>query len=165
MLVRHQVRPRAAKMALGGLKLEGLGDIGVVLRAAECGATLLWHVSFGWHAVLRDCGRAASITASLLATTLLSWTRRWGNCSCRTVASRRGSQSEWRFSLVPTSWLVQPLYLRPRGEVTTIIARVVFPGSIVQAAGNTSFAPPRLLSDEHLVSQSSKMATFSDVML
>ena len=89
MLMGQQVRPSAAKKAPGGLKLEGLGDIGVVvLDAAECVAALLWHMSFGWHAVLRDSGRAASIKASPLATTLLSWTPRWGKCSCRKVASR-----------------------------------------------------------------------------
>ena len=85
----HQVPPSAAKKALGGLKLEGLGDIGVVvLDAAECVAALLWYMSFGWHAVLRDSGRAASIKASPSATTLLSWTPRWSKCSCRAVASR-----------------------------------------------------------------------------
>ena len=60
------------------LELAGLGDIGVVvLRAAECVAALLRHISFGWHAVLRDSGRAASIKASPSATTLLSWTPCW----------------------------------------------------------------------------------------
>ena len=79
-----------AKRAPGGLKPSACPrDIGVVvLDAAECVAALLWHMSFGWHAVLRDSGLAASIKASPLATTLLSWTPCWGKCSCRTVASR-----------------------------------------------------------------------------
>ena len=84
MLMGHQVRASAAKKAPGCLKLDGLGDIGVVvLRAAECVAALLRHISFGWNAVLRDSGQAASIKASPSATTLLSWIPRWRKCSCR----------------------------------------------------------------------------------
>ena len=48
MLMGHQVRPSAAKMALGGLELESLRDIGVVvLRAADCVAPLLWLLHGG----------------------------------------------------------------------------------------------------------------------
>ena len=139
----------------------------VVLRAEECVAAPLWHISFGWHAVLGYSAGAAHALVCMPVQGFIDQGFTIGDYTSfldtplEQVFLPRRCKLVWlpvgATLFVPTGWLVQPLYLDVAEKSPPWLrawSLAVFSKTMAQAAGTDILRATKTPNEAHLVTQS-----------